>query len=138
MEVLYDDFDDFSDISIASLTRIANIGHAFAIPWNHEVQPLLRGFDSARIMDRNGPWVTNSPFEENEAKACTMCYESSNSSYTYREGESSQSHSSSEHMSFNLGVSVGPPFLSAEVSGKYDKTVLSNHNVSFVVLRYYR
>jgi len=49
---------------------------------------------------------------------------------TYVSANSDTSSSSSEHLSMSLGLSVGCEFLGASVSGKYDKDVLENTDVS--------
>ena len=116
------------DLTRPSLSREAAAGHAFAVPWNHTVRPILGGFESKDIMLKAGPWVDNSPFEPTSAKNCSMVYESNGKSYTYRDAFSSQSQTNSDHMSVSGSISIGPPFLKGEGSGQYDKTVLENEN----------
>lgn len=123
--------DNPFDLSKPSLTDFAASGHAFAIPWIERIQPVLSGFQSARIMDKAGPWVHASPFDEQAVQACNMVFESNGGSCTYRDAMSSAAHGNSEHMSVSGSLSVGPPFLKAEASGQYDKSVSENENVSF-------
>jgi hypothetical protein len=110
--------DDLDDLTRPSLQSIADTGHAFAVPWNHTVRPILGGFESSRIMSKAEPWVDASPFDEAAVRKCTMVYESNGESFTYRDAFSSQSQSNSDHMSVSGSISVGPPFLKAEGSGE--------------------
>lgn len=113
-----------------SLVALTDAGHAFSIPWNHDVRALMSGFDSSQMSSPQGPWLMPSPFETDSMKMARVLLDNNGGSTNYREGMSTSSGSSSEHLSAALGLTVGYPFLNANVTGQYDRNVLENQNVS--------
>jgi hypothetical protein len=115
-----------------SLSNITEAGHAFCIPWDRQIRTVMSGFDSADMKKREGPWKTSCPFELYEAVLSTsIIADTGGGIATFRDGFSTESGVSTEHLSAAIGITVGYPFLNASVSGKYDKTVMENENVSW-------
>ncbi len=126
------DFDPTSP----SLESTATAGHSFALPWSREVRAILAGLDSEHLKEPAGPWVLESPFDLRLAQLVAVIPDSirdgTNGLSTvghYRDGLSTTSESSKEHLSAALGVTVGYPFLNASVSAKYDRQVSEDKNV---------
>lgn len=127
------DFDPTSP----SLESTAAAGHPFSLSWSREARSILAGLDTGRLKDPAGPWVLDTPFDVNTARLSVVTPDSirggSNGlSMTghYRDGLSTSSESSKEHLSAALGVTVGYPFLNASVSAKYDRQITEDKSVS--------
>lgn len=123
--------EDIPDPSRPSLVGLASAGHPFSIPWRREARPLLSSFDSRRAGDASGPWLLETPFDGQAMKMHVVLTDANSNRTSYREGLSSRSTSSTEHLSVALGITIGYPFLNANVTAEYDKTVITNENVSF-------
>ena len=119
-----------------SLDTIADAGHAFSIPWSRNVRPLATTLDSLRIAHQEGPWLLSCPFDVSSLKLTTILHDTAAGNVSYRDGMSTSSGSSSEHLSAALGLTVGYPFLNASVTGQYDKDVMENENVRSTFLAY--
>ncbi|KAK0629293.1 hypothetical protein B0T17DRAFT_615088 [Bombardia bombarda] len=122
-----------SDPSRPSLAAFADAGHPFSVPMTGDVQNMLVGFDSKRMALATGPWLEPSanPFDLRSRKGVQLKVvlpDIQGGSASFRDGFSTHSGSSYDHLSAEVGVSVGYPFLSGSVSGKYDKTVMENEN----------
>lgn len=114
-----------------SLVSVAAAGHPFAVPWSHKEVALLAGFESGRILQQEGPWVLGSPFVQGRTDTqAVVQFDADGGTISYRDALSSRAESSTEHLSVELGVTVEIPFASANVTGKYDKTVTENEHVS--------
>ncbi|KAK4169842.1 hypothetical protein QBC43DRAFT_283407 [Cladorrhinum sp. PSN259] len=129
------DFDLDYDPTAPSLEKTASAGHPFSLCWSREVRSILSGLDTSRLKDPTGPWVLNTPFDLQKASLSIVLADavkdSSNGLSTtghYRDGFSTTSESSYEHLSAALGITVGYPFLNASVSAKYDKQVTEDKN----------
>lgn len=118
--------------TLPSLQAQAEAGAPLALPWSREEKPLLTGFDSSKMTDSSdGPWIaTASPFSAQSIVTATIVPDVSGGVGVYREGFSTRSESSHEHLSASLGVTVGYSFLNANVTGEYDSTVDKKGNVS--------
>lgn len=130
------DDDDF-DPTRPRLENATKTGHPFSVSWSREVRAVLSGLDSERLKDADGPWVTESPFDLTDVRElrAAIIPDSTgggglSSTGQYRDGMSTMSESGTDHLSAGLGISVGYPFLKASVSGKYDKKVTEDKNVS--------
>jgi hypothetical protein len=121
-----------TDPTLPSLQAQTEAGVAVALPWSREEKPLLTGFDSAKMrVYPDGPWIpTVSPFSAQSIVTATMVPDPSGGVGVYREGFSTRSESSHEHLSASLGITVGYSFLKANVTGAYDSTVDKTSNVS--------
>jgi hypothetical protein len=118
------------EFTTPSLSNITDAGHAFSIPWDHQVRAVMAGFDSAGMKEKEGPWKLSSPFELSGSSLSAIVPDTRGGIASFRDGFSTQSGASTEHLSAALGITVGYPFLNASVSGKYDKKVMMNNNVS--------
>lgn len=130
-----DETDLGPDPTQPRLENAAKAGHPFSFGWSREVRAVMAGLDSARFMNREGPWVLDSPFEVQLARLSAVIPDTPGHSGLssigwYRDGLSTSAGSSSEHLSASLGLTVGYPFLNANVTAKYDKAVSSDSNVS--------
>lgn len=121
-----------SDPTLPNLQAQTEAGAAIALPWSREEKPLLTGFDSSKMEDpSDGPWIaTASPFSAQSIVTATVVPDASGGIGVYREGFSTRSQSSQEHLSASLGITVGYPFLNANVTGEYDSNVKETKNVS--------
>lgn len=119
------------EFTTPSLSSMTDAGHAFSIPWDRQVRAMMAGFDSAGVKEKEGPWKLSSPFDLSGATLSTIVPDTSGGIASFRDGFSTQSGVSTEHLSAALGITVGYPFLNASVSGKYDKNVMMNNNVSY-------
>ncbi|KAJ5080926.1 hypothetical protein N7456_013636 [Penicillium angulare] len=133
-----------NDPALPTLQAQTEAGAPIALPWSREERSLLTGFDSSKMRDSsNGPWkATTSPFSAQSIVTATIVPDASGGVGVYREGFSTRSESSNEHLSASLGVTVGYSFLNANVTGEYDKNVnetknalKSSRNASFRVGR---
>lgn len=121
--------DPSNDPTRPSLAAFVDAGHAFSVPWAGDARNLLTGFTSSSMLDDRGPWLPTCAFDTGKAKMTAVLSDLQGGIASFRDGSSTHSGSSQEHLSAELGVSVGYPFLSASVSGKYDRDVLENENV---------
>lgn len=98
---------------------------------------VLSGFESDLLMKEQGPWLLSCPFkiESQKNTMSAILFEDDGSTVNYRDALSSRSESSTTHLSGSLAISVNVPCLSVSVSGKYDKLVLENDNVSYSLSR---
>ncbi|OOQ91472.1 hypothetical protein PEBR_00815 [Penicillium brasilianum] len=119
-----------NDPTLPNLQAQTEAGVAVALPWSREEKPLLTGFDSTKMRDYpDGPWIpTVSPFSAQSIVTATMVPDPSGGVGVYREGFSTRSESSHEHLSASLGITVGYSFLNANVTGEYDSTVDKTSN----------
>ncbi|KAI9163801.1 hypothetical protein HJFPF1_05428 [Paramyrothecium foliicola] len=118
-----------------SLEGIASAGHPFSLIWSREVRSILASLDIQRLKDPAGPWMLDTPFDTRLVQLLTVIPDSIregsgglSTSGHYRDGLSTTSESSTEHLSAALGVTVGYPFLNASVSAKYDRKVSEDKN----------
>lgn len=120
------------DPTLPNLKAQTEAGAAIALPWSREERPLLTGFDSSKMGDySDGPWIaTASPFSAQSIVTATIIPDASGGVGVYREGFSTRMESSNEHLSASLGITVGYPFLNANVTGEYDSNVNETKNVS--------
>jgi hypothetical protein len=118
------------EFTTPSLSHLTDAGHAFQIPWDRQVRPILIGFDSADMQKLDGPWKLSSPFDLPGTMLSAVVPDTSGGIASFRDGFSTQSGASTEHLSAGLGITVGYPFLNASVSGKYDKQMMQNSSVS--------
>lgn len=116
-----------------SLNEITAGGHAFAVPWSRKTMSVLTGFDSQKMKDPTGPWKTQSPFDYHGLKMNAIIGDNRSGTTSYRDGSSTQSTSTTDCLSVALGVTIGYPFLNANVTVEYDRTVIKNENVSLGV-----
>ncbi|KAJ5939745.1 hypothetical protein N7466_002879 [Penicillium verhagenii] len=118
------------DPTLPDLQAQADARATLALPWSREEKPLLAGFDSSKMRDHpDGPWLaTASPFSAHSIVTATIVPDASGGVGVYREGYSTRSESSHEHLSASLGITVGYPFLNANVTGEYDSTVNKKSN----------
>lgn len=116
------------DLTRPSLVAQAKSGHPLLVPWGQKQIALLASFDSSRMPEKEGPWVLASPFDISATKAIVQ-HDNDGGSIMYREGLSTRSNSSTEHLSASLAVSVSVPLAEASVSASYDKMVIANENV---------
>ena len=86
-------------------------------------------FDSSRSSHADGPWSLSCPFDLSGLRATSIIPDEGGSVASFRDGLSTSSGSSSEHLSAALGLTVGYPFLNASVTGQYDRDILENENV---------
>ena len=86
-------------------------------------------FDSSRSSHADGPWLLSCPFDLTGLRMTNIIPDRGGSVVSFRDGLSTNTGSSSEHLSAALGLTVGYPFLNASVTGQYDKNVLENENV---------
>ncbi|KAJ5887306.1 hypothetical protein N7504_011353 [Penicillium tannophilum] len=119
-----------NDPTLPNLQAQTEAGAAIALPWSREEKPLLTGFDSAKMRDySDGPWIaTASPFSAQSIVTATIVPDASGGVGVYREGFSTRMESSNEHLSASLGITVGYPFLNANVTGEYDSNVNETKN----------
>ncbi|KAJ5263842.1 hypothetical protein N7478_011447 [Penicillium angulare] len=119
-----------NDPALPTLQAQTEAGAPIALPWSREERSLLAGFDSSKMGDfSDGPWkATASPFSAQSIVRATIVPDASGGVGVYREGFSTRSASSNEHLSASLGVTVGYSFLNANVTGEYDKNVNETKN----------
>lgn len=122
--------EEQGDPTRPSLDSMTTAGHAFALPWRRETISLLTGFNSNRMKDAGGPWMSQSPFEMSDLKMATILSDTKGGTATYRDGLSTSAGTCSEHISASLGLTIGYPFLNANVSAKYDRDVVEKKSVS--------
>ncbi|KAK3389205.1 hypothetical protein B0H63DRAFT_445418 [Podospora didyma] len=125
----------WGDPSRPSLPAIANAGHPFSIPGGGEIRRILCGFESSCLTSPAGPWLdpSSSPFDLRPGTGTpqlnAILPDTKGGNASFRDGFSTHTGSKTEHLSAELGVSVGVPFLAkATVTGKYDRTVIENQN----------
>lgn len=100
------------------------------VAWTPEQIDLGTGFRSDRIDSVAGPWVKNSPFESSLQKRIRITREIDGGVYTDKEVSSCSRSNASDHLSVQLGVSVGNSLASVGVSGRYDNSVREQRSVS--------
>jgi len=122
--------EEDGDPTRPSLESMTSAGHAFALPWRCETISLLTGFDASRMKELGGPWMTQSPFEVSDLKMSTILCDTKGGTATYRDGLSTSAGTYSEHISASLGLTIGYPFLNANVTAKYDRQVVEKKSVS--------
>ena len=83
-------------------------------------------FESRSIPLHSGPWILGSPLDLTNS---SLLYDSEvEGRAAFRDTETSHS-TGTEHFSGSLGLAVGCPFLSGNVTGTYGKTVVENRTV---------
>ena len=116
--------------SQVSLTDLAKAGLPFQMPWTRQDIVLGTGLDSALLQTEN-PWKEISPFNLGSDQEKWLSYDNkADSRASFREAESDSHLSTTNHYSGSLGATIGCPFLSANVTGTYDQTVIHNVDVS--------
>ncbi|KAK2690197.1 hypothetical protein QWA68_010995 [Fusarium oxysporum] len=113
------------DLPVPTVEKQVDIGRELVIPWIHRELTLGTGFSSKLISTPN-PWITaRSPFNIDELRKQRLLYDGKvEGRHNFRDAESTSHSTGMEHTSGSLGVAVGCSFLSASVTGSYDKTVL--------------
>ena len=107
---------------MASLEYLASQSLSIFLPRPNDRIAIGSGFESKFIASGRLPWVSKCAYIIEDAK-CILEIDGGISGY--RKGNSNSSVQYSEHLSASLGVTVGCKFLSANVTGSYDKS-LSN------------
>ncbi|KAI0965327.1 hypothetical protein F4678DRAFT_467666 [Xylaria arbuscula] len=111
-----------------TLSDHAEAGMPLWVPWMRQEIAMGTGMNSALLKTEN-PWVSLSPFEFGTKEAKWIVYDGkTDGKSTFRETESDSHSSTVDHYSGSLGVTVGCPFLKANVTGSYDKTVNTTTN----------
>lgn len=123
--------DELDDPTRPSLSALADAGHSFSIPAAGEPKAILCGFESSRMDKLAGPWLdpAASPFDleprtAQEKRLKMMTPDTGSDTVSIRNGSSTGAGSSQEHLSAEVGLTVGYPFLNASVSGRYDRAVI--------------
>ncbi|KAK3070134.1 hypothetical protein LTR53_010993 [Teratosphaeriaceae sp. CCFEE 6253] len=99
-----------------------------SIPCLREPCRLGHGLDS-RLLATKFPWMPRSAFRRDaETVGQLLALDLHPYRATYREGVSSGSRETSEHLSASLGATIGCDFLSASVTGSYDHATMQSHN----------
>jgi hypothetical protein len=117
-------------IPLPSLADLAAQRLTLEIPWHKEYRALGASFDSRCMNASQGPWKEGTAFEENPSRKVHYILDAHGGTFSYRDSSSASHFDSTEHLSANIGVSVGCKVASVGVSGSYDKTVLEQRNVS--------
>ena len=113
-----------------SLNDHADAGLPLQIPWMRQEIALGTGLSSALLASEK-PWMPVSPFDLGSSDSKWLAYEGeTEGKANFRDSESDSHLSTADHSSGSLGVTVGCPFLKANVTGNYDKTVNYNADVS--------
>lgn len=112
-----------------SLESFSSGGHPFSIPSGHDVRVPLCGFQTANMRQQKGPWVTMSAFEASGLALTAVILDTKGGTMSYKDGMTTSSTTSDDHLSASLGLTIGYPFLNASVTGQYDKDVIESHNV---------
>ena len=125
----YGEVENETDPFLPSLGNMTAAGHPFSIPWSTEVRPLMAGLDFSRLWNAEGPWTLACPFDLSHARLTTILSDTLGGVDSYKDNLSTMAGQSNEHLSAQLGVGVGPSFLRATVTGKYDKNVMTTKSV---------
>lgn len=121
---------DGPDPTQPSLEGFSAGGHSFSIPWSHDVRVLLCGFQTSKMKKTAGPWVaSHTAFDTSAIDMTSIIPDTQGGSTSYKDGLSTSSTTSYDHLSASLGITIGYPFLSGSVTGEYDKTVMDSRNV---------
>lgn len=118
--------------SSATLKHQADLKQPLILPW-HPQKTIAPGtlFHSRLCESEEGPWSQQSPFKSDSLAETPFEFVADDGGVgSFRSATSSVSGSSSEHLSVSMGVTVGAPFLSASVTGSYDREVQKNTDVS--------
>ncbi|KAH6697369.1 hypothetical protein F5X68DRAFT_238771 [Plectosphaerella plurivora] len=139
LESVRDLSDPLDDPTRPSLAAFADAGHPFSVPVSGDPRGILCGFDSSLMTSPKEPWLdsSTSPFdlgsratyditEKNRLKI--ILPDTRGFSASYRDGFSTTAGSTDEHLSAEVGVTVGYPFLNASATGNYDRAVMSSEN----------
>lgn len=122
--------DDDSDPTRPTLEALCAAGTTFSLPWTRERKALFAGFDSQKVLHADGPWRSISPFAPEQARMRSVLPDGIAGRCSFRDHMSTSSMQSMDHLSLNVGLTVGYPFLNAGVEVDYDRTVMQNENVS--------
>jgi hypothetical protein len=120
------------DPSKPSLEALTDGRHPFSLPWGHDVRVILGGFKVEDMSKQKGPWTRTSAFEISGSEMLAIVPDTKGGSMSYRDGMTTSSETSDDHLSASLGLTVGYPFLNASVTGDYDRNVMESHNVGFI------
>lgn len=115
--------------NLPSLESLAQQKLPLNIPWHREFRALGDGFESRLMNMPQGPWTNASPFDAVPSEGALYVRDVAGGTYSYRDATSSGATENSDHLSANLGVSVGNALASVGVSGQYDKDVMDLSNV---------
>lgn len=124
------EIEDTFDPDRPTLEVHTDAGHAFMVPWSHEVRAILTGLESRDMRDIRGPWKLESPFDVTSIRSSVILSDRGDGAISYQESLSDRSSSSTEHLSIDGAVSIGYPFLKAGAAVEYDSTVIENEYVS--------
>lgn len=118
------------DLPVPTVEKQVDIGREIVIPWIHRELALGTGF-SSKLVSTPNPWITaKSPFNIEVLRKQRLLYDGKvEGRHNFRDAESTSHSTGMEHTSGSLGVTVGCSFLSASVTGSYDKTVLETKDV---------
>ncbi|KAF5696335.1 hypothetical protein FGLOB1_13608 [Fusarium globosum] len=116
------------DPSKPSLEALTDGRHPFSLPWGHDVRVLLSGFKMEDMSKQKGPWTKTSAFEISGSEMLAVVPDTKGGSMSYKDGMTTNSETSDDHLSASLGLTVGYPFLNASVTGDYDRNVMESHN----------
>ena len=118
------------DLTRLTFTSLASSNQPLLLPWMHTYIRPCTGFDSRYIASPRGPWIDRSPFDDQDISSLKLEYtKKDNAKASYKEAVSSSHATSSEHYSGSLGITVGCPFLKANVTGTYDRMVMKSADV---------
>lgn len=121
------------------LSALARSSCAFNIPWPNNPAPLATlgsGFRTSELntQDVQAPFQTQTAFSPRCLSESLRFREESGSKSTFHKAITSDAQSSAEHLSVSFSGGVGGKVLGASVSGKYNKDVTKNRDVSVLFL----
>jgi hypothetical protein len=89
-------------------------------------------FESKEMKAPQGPWRIAHPFDPVGLIEVVMP-ELVGGTASFRDGFSTRSEASSEHLSVAVGLTIGYPFLNAGVHVDFDQTVIEHSNVGNIL-----
>jgi hypothetical protein len=118
-----------------SLSAFAEAGHPFSVPASGEPHGILSGFESSRMTSPKEPWLhpSASPFDlgphaSKKKPLKIILPDTRGGGASFRDAFSTSASATDEHLSAEVGVTVGYPFLNSSVSGRYDRAVMAREN----------
>jgi len=114
-----------------TFVRYAQAGLPLILPWHPTMTVAPGTLFHSRLYQTENPWAKDSPFVPESLGTTPVTFRVvDGGAASYKSVEGSSSSSNEEHLSVGLGVSADCMFLTASVSGQYDKNVQENKSVS--------
>lgn len=113
-----------------SIAFLAANNLPITLPWSPGMPPLPPGtLFQSRLCERQDPWSKVSPWDPQSIRSAKLAYWLDDGGHSsFQSLETTNSHTSDDHLTVSFGITAGCSFLNANVTGAYDRDMKENRD----------